>query len=60
MPMEPFRGSEDFGHYTKRVKGAICYIGNGTDYPNLHSFGYDYPDGQIELVVDLFHGLAAL
>ena len=34
----PFRSSEDFGHYLKQTKGAIFFIGNGEDYPHLHSY----------------------
>lgn len=51
---EPIRASEDFGHYLKLTKGAICYIGNGEDHANLHTFEYDYPDEIIETAVELF------
>jgi len=34
---ETSRGSEDFGHYLKQTKGAICYIGNGEDYPYIQA-----------------------
>jgi metal-dependent amidase/aminoacylase/carboxypeptidase family protein len=54
------RGSEDFGHYTKLIKGAICYVGNGEDYPQIHTHQYDFPDEIIETAVELFKGLAAL
>ncbi len=57
---EPFRASEDFGHYLKQTKGAICFIGNGEDYPPLHSYEYDFPDEIIETAVELFKGLAEL
>lgn len=55
---EAFRASEDFGHYTKLTKGSYCYIGNGEDYPNLHSYEYDFRDDLIETGVELFKGLA--
>ncbi len=55
-----FRGSEDYGHYLKQAKGAICFIGNGEDYPHVHTTGYDFRDELIEVAVDLFLGLAAL
>lgn len=55
---EAFRGSEDFGHYLKKTKGAICYIGNGMDYPPVHTHGYDFNDEIIETAVELFKGLA--
>lgn len=55
---EAFRASEDFGYYLKETKGAICFIGNGEDYPPLHSSQYDFPDEIIETAVELFKGLA--
>ncbi|OIJ21674.1 amidohydrolase [Anaerobacillus alkalidiazotrophicus] len=57
---EAFRASEDFGHYLKETKGAICYIGNGEDYPHIHTVKYDFPDEIIEIAVELFKGLAKL
>ncbi|MEI4770270.1 amidohydrolase [Psychrobacillus sp. FJAT-51614] len=55
-----FRASEDFGHYLKLTKGAICYIGNGEDYPHIHTSKYDFRDDIIETAVELFKGLAEL
>jgi len=55
---EAFRASEDFGHYMKLTKGSYCYIGNGEDYPNIHTFEYDFKDDLIETGVELFKGLA--
>ena len=57
---EGFRGSEDFGHFLKETKGAICYIGNGENYPDLHTHAYDFPDEIMETAVELFKGLAEL
>lgn len=57
---QSFRGSEDFGHYTKLTKGAMCYIGNGMDYVPLHTYEYDFPDELIETGVELFKGLIGL
>ncbi|OLO38980.1 amidohydrolase [Alkalihalophilus pseudofirmus] len=57
---EAFRASEDFGHYLKETKGAICYIGNGEDYPPIHTVEYDFRDEIIETAVELFKGLAEL
>lgn len=57
---EAFRASEDFGHYLKLTKGAICFIGNGVEYPPLHSYEYDFPDEIIETAVELFKGIAEL
>ena len=59
MP-EAHRGSEDFGHYLKQTKGAICYIGNGEDYPAVHTVKVDFPDEIIETAVELFKGLVLL
>lgn len=55
---QPFRASEDFGHYLKETKGAICFIGNGEDYPHIHTLEYDFRDEIIETAVELFKGLA--
>ncbi|MCP8968289.1 M20 metallopeptidase family protein [Ectobacillus ponti] len=55
---EPFRGSEDFGHYTKLTKGAYTYVGNGENYPHLHSYAFDFNDNIIETAVELLKGLA--
>ncbi len=58
MEMEQgVRGSEDFGHYLKETKGAMCYIGNGENSPQIHTNEYDFPDSIIETAVDLFKGL---
>ncbi len=48
------RGSEDFGYYLKGCPGAIFYIGNGEDYPQIHTGDYDFPDGILETAVDMF------
>lgn len=53
-----FRGSEDFGYYLKECPGAIFYIGNGVDYPQIHTSGYDFPDGILETAVEMFLALA--
>ena len=54
---EAFRGSEDFGHFTKLTKGAYCFVGNGEDYPHVHTHEYDFPDELIESGVNLFKAL---
>lgn len=56
---EAFRASEDFGHYLKETKGAMCFIGNGEDYPHIHTVEYDFRDDIIETAVELFKGIAA-
>jgi amidohydrolase len=44
---EPFRWSEDFGYFTAAFKGAFFGLGSGTQQPQLHDDGYDYPDALI-------------
>lgn len=53
-----FRGSEDFGYYLKKCPGAIMYIGNGEEYPQIHTSEYDFNDRILETAVDMFAGLA--
>lgn len=53
---KPMRGSEDFGYYTKRVPGAMFWIGNPESTP-LHSHEYDFPDSHIEQVVEIYKKL---
>ena len=55
---ELWRASEDFGHYLKICPGAMIYIGNGEDYPSLHTSEYDFNDRIIEPAVNLFTGIA--
>lgn len=51
---EPLRASEDFGLYTKQVNGAIFYIGNGENYPDIHTADYDFNDNILGTAVDMF------
>lgn len=55
---EPFKASEDFGHFLKHCPGAMIYIGNGEDYPPIHTMEYDFNDKILETAVDLFAELA--
>ncbi|TSI04157.1 M20 family metallopeptidase [Lysinibacillus sp. BW-2-10] len=57
---EAFRGSEDFGHFTKLTRGAYCFIGNGEQYPQVHTDEFDFRDELIEEGVELFKGLVRL
>lgn len=58
VPLDaPWRGSEDFGHYTKQCPGAIFYVGNGEDWPAIHTLEYDYNDKVLETAADLFCGI---
>ncbi|WP_027109146.1 M20 metallopeptidase family protein [Lacticigenium naphthae] len=56
--LKAYRGSEDFGHYTKQTKGAFFYIGNGEEYPQVHTSAYDYRDENISRGVEMFKTLA--
>ena len=53
-----WRASEDFGHYTKKFPGAMFYIGNGENYPALHTVDYDFNDKILETAVQMFLALA--
>lgn len=53
MP-DAIRASEDFGHYTKLIPGAIFYIGNGEDYPPIHTTDYDFCDKILATASDMF------
>ncbi len=50
----PMRWSEDFGHYTQGIAGALFGLGAGIDHPDLHNPDYDFPDQLIERGADLF------
>lgn len=54
---EVWRASEDFGYYTKKFPGAIFYIGNGEEYPALHTVEYDFNDRILETALNMFQAL---
>ncbi len=54
---QPFRTSEDFGYYLKKTKGAIFYLGNGYEYPAIHTSEYDFNDQIIATGVEAFKAL---
>lgn len=56
MP-EAIRASEDFGFYTKQIHGAIFYIGNGENYPAIHTVNYDFNDEILDTAVNMFSKL---
>ncbi|MPL95182.1 putative hydrolase YxeP [bioreactor metagenome] len=56
-PPEPFRWSEDFGHYLKDAKGAMYGIGDGTEYPQLHTEDFSFNDRIIATAVGVFEAL---
>ena len=54
---EPFRASEDFGHYTKQIPGAFFDIGSGEDNGELHTVSMNFPDEIIPVAVEIFQEL---
>ncbi len=54
---EPFRWSEDFGHFTQISKAALFGIGSGKNHPQLHNEDYDFPDQIIEPSISIFLGI---
>lgn len=51
---EPFKWTEDFGHFTSKIKGALIGLGSGENHPALHNSDYDFPDELIPTGVALF------
>ena len=54
---EPFRWSEDFGHFLNHFKGALFGIGAGENHPDLHNPDYDFPDAIIKTSAELFYSV---
>ncbi|HSM68366.1 MAG TPA: amidohydrolase [Xanthomonadales bacterium] len=54
---EPFRWSEDFGHFTDRYTGAFFGLGSGSAQPQLHDDAYDYPEELIETGARLYRAI---
>lgn len=54
---EPFRWSEDFGYFTAAFKGAFFGLGSGTDQPQLHDDGYDYPDELVGIGARIYRAI---
>ncbi len=50
----PFRWSEDFGHFTQISKAALFGVGSGVNHPKLHNEDYDFPDDIIEPSIATF------
>ena len=55
---ELWRASEDFGHYLKGCSGAMFYIGNGENWPALHTKEYDFNDRILETAAGMLLQLA--
>ena len=54
----PMRWSEDFGYYLQECKGAFFGIGDGEDYPQLHTSAFSFPDDILPGAVKLLYTLA--
>lgn len=50
----PFSWSEDFGHFTSQIQGAMFGLGIGENHPPLHAEEYDFPDDVIPTGVSMF------
>ena len=57
IPPEPFRWSEDFGHYAKRCPSFFCGIGSGENAAGLHTPDYQWNDAVTEAALRLFSEL---
>lgn len=53
----PFSWSEDFGHFTKQIPGAMFGLGSGVNQSSLHASDYDFPDEIISSGVEMFAGI---
>lgn len=53
-PTEPFRWSEDFGHYLIGTKGVFFGIGCGKEHPGLHTDTYEFNDAIIETAICIY------
>jgi len=59
-PSEPFRWSEDFGHYLKHTNGAFFGIGCGLGHAGLHTEDYVFNDNIIETAIQVFTEIARI
>lgn len=53
----PYRASDDYGHLTAAVPGVIFELGGGETCPEIHTEGFDFPDGLIPRAVEILEGL---
>jgi len=54
---EPFKWSEDFGHYKRITTSGFFGLGAGKDCPMLHNDTYDFPDEIIPHGLKMYIGL---
>ena len=55
---EPFRWSEDFGHFSARIPSVLFGLGSGRNHPALHHPDYDFNDSLLEPGVQLMDRLS--
>jgi metal-dependent amidase/aminoacylase/carboxypeptidase family protein len=55
---QPMRWSEDFGYYLEEAGGAFFGIGDGEEYPQLHTQQYSFPDEILPDALAMFAALA--
>lgn len=51
---DPFRWSEDFGHYSKRFRTQMFGLGSGKNTAPLHASTYDFPNELIDFGAKIF------
>ncbi len=56
----PIRSSEDFGTYTSVFPGCMFYVGNGMDYPPIHTTEFDFRDANIAIGASVFKEIAGV
>lgn len=49
----PDRSSDDLGWYTKSIPGTVFFVGDGENYPELHTSDFDFPDPLLPLISTL-------
>lgn len=54
---QPFRWSEDFGHYAQTAKTLYFGLGSGEGMPGIHQHDYWFPDEIVETGLVVFHEL---
>lgn len=57
---DPMRWSEDFGYYLRDTAGAFFGVGDGEEYPQLHTELFEFPDGIIPAVLKLYMELCEM
>lgn len=55
---QPFKWSEDFGHYSKNAKTLFFGLGAGKQTADLHNANYDFPEEIIPTGMKIFYHLS--